>query len=111
MASQTIDLQNSRTLSITPSDEGDLVEIHASGGQLELRIRLTPDGPVLQMESVRLSLKSAENVDVNCKNFEVRATEGVDVHSDGGMQLSGNADVKVDSAGNVIVKGEMIYLN
>lgn len=96
---------------MTPSEEGDLVEIHANGGQLELRIRLTPDGPVLQMESVRISLKAAENVDVNCKNFEVRATESVDLHSDGGMRLSGQADVKIDSAGNVIVKGEMIYLN
>jgi phage gp45-like len=111
MAAQSLDLQNARTLTVTPSEEGDLVEIHASGGQVELRIRLTPDGPVLQMESIRLSLKSAENVDVNCKNFEVRATEGVDLHSDGGMQLSGQADVKIDSAGNVIVKGEMIYLN
>ena len=76
-----------------------------------MRIRLTPEGPVLQMESVRLSLKAAENVNVDCKNFEVRASEGVDVHSDGGMRLSGQADVRVDSAGNVIVKGEMIYLN
>ncbi|MBI2689434.1 MAG: hypothetical protein HYX27_24265 [Acidobacteria bacterium] len=111
MPSQSLDLQNARTLTITESDQGELVEIHGSGGQVELRIRLTPEGPVLQMESVRLSLKAAENVDVACKNFEVRATEGVDVHSDGGMRLSGQADVRVDSAGNVIVKGEMIYLN
>ena len=111
MAAQTIELQHQRTLSITPSDDGDLVEIHAAGGQVELRIRLTPEGPVLQMESIRLSLKAAENVDVSCKNFEVRASEGFDVHSDGGMQLSGKADVKIDSAGNIIVKGEMIYLN
>lgn len=111
MAAQILDLQNARTLTVTPADEGDLVEIHANGGQLELRIRLTPEGPVLQMESVRISLKAAENVDVSCKNFEVRASENVDVHSDGGMQLSGQADVKIDSSGNIIVKGEMIYLN
>ena len=111
MAAQTLDLQNARTLTVTPSEDGDLVEIRAGAGQLELRVRLTPEGAVLQMESVRISLKAAENIDVNCKNFEVRASEGVDLHSDGGMQLSGQADVKIDSAGNVIVKGEMIYLN
>ena len=111
MAAHTLDLQNARTLTVTPADKGELIEIHANGGQLELRIRLTPEGPVLQMESVRISLKAAENIDVNCKNFEVRASENVDLHSDGGMQLSGQADVKIDSAGNVIVKGEMIYLN
>lgn len=111
MAANSIDLTHDRTLTVTPSEEGELLEIHGSGGQVELRIRLTPEGPVLQMESIKLSLKSAENVNVECKNFEVRASEGVDVHSDGGMQLSGKADVKIDSAGNVIVKGEMIYLN
>ena len=111
MAAHTLELDNSRTLTVTPSSEGELVEIHANGGQLELRIRLTPEGPVLQMESVRISLKAAENVDVNCKNFEVRASESVDMHSDGGMQLSGTADVKVNAAGDVIVKGTMIYLN
>jgi len=111
MAAHTLELNNSRTLTVKPSEEGELVEIHANGGQLELRIRLTPEGPVLQMESVRISLKAAENVDVNCKNFEVRASESVDLHSDGGMQLSGTADVKVNAAGDVIVKGTMIYLN
>lgn len=111
MAAHSLDLQHDRKLTVTPSDEGDLVEIRSAGGQIELRVRLTPEGPVLQMESVRLSLKSAGNVDVACKNFEVRASEGVDVHSDGGMQLSGQADVKVDSAGNVVVKGEKIFLN
>ncbi|HEU0120083.1 MAG TPA: hypothetical protein VFQ91_06120 [Bryobacteraceae bacterium] len=108
MAAQSLDLLNNRSLTVTPSEEGELVEIRSSEGQVELRIRLTPEGPVLQMQSVRLSLRAAESVDVSCKNFEVRATESVDVHSDGGMQLSGNADVKLDSAGNVIVKGEMI---
>ena len=58
-----------------------------------------------------LSLRAAETVDVSCKNFEVRASESVDVHSDGGMQLSGVADVRVNANGDVIVKGEMIYLN
>jgi phage gp45-like len=63
------------------------------------------------MESVRLSLKASESVNVDCKNFEVRATESVDMHSDGGMQISGQADIRVDANGNVIVKGETIYLN
>lgn len=111
MAAHSLDLQNDRTLTVTPSEEGDLVEIHAAGGQLELRIRITPEGPVLQMESVRLSLNASKSVDVNCESFEVRATDSVDIHTDGTMQLSGKADVKVDAAGNVIVKGEMIYLN
>ena len=111
MAAHTIELQNAKTLTVTPEEGHDLVEIHGSGGQIELRIKMTPEGPVLQMESVRLSLRAAETVDVACKNFEVRASESVDVHSDGQMQLSGVADVRVNANGDVVVKGSMIYLN
>jgi len=111
MASQTFDLQNSRTITVTPAEDHDLIEIHGNGGQVELRVKLTPEGPILQMESIRLSLKSSEAVSVECKTFEVRATDGVDVHSDSGMQLSGQADVRVNANGDVIVTGEKILLN
>ena len=111
MAAQILDLQNAKTLTITLAEDHDLIEIHGAGGLMELRIKLTPDGPILQMESVRLSLKSSENVDVSCKNFEVRASDAVDIHSDGGMQLSGQADVRVNANGDVIVTGEKIFLN
>jgi phage gp45-like len=111
MAAHTLDLQNAKTLIVTPADGHDLVEVHGAEGQVELRIKLTPEGPVLLMESVRLSLRASESVNVECKNFEVRATETVDVHSDGGMQLSGQADVRVNANGDVIVVGEKIFLN
>jgi hypothetical protein len=111
MPAQKFDLQHSKTLTVTSVDDHDLVEIRGSEGQIELRVKLTPEGPVLLMESVRLSLKAAESVSVECKTFEVRATEVVDVHSDGGMQLSGQADVRVNANGDVIVVGEKIYLN
>ncbi len=111
MAAHTFDLQNAKTLTVTPAEDHDLVEIRGAEGQLELRVKLTPDGPILQMESVRISLKASESVNVECKNFEVRATESVDLHSDSTMQLSGQADVHVNANGDVIVKGEKIYLN
>jgi len=111
MAAHTFDLQNAKTLTVTPAEDHDLVEIRGAEGQLELRVKLTPDGPILQMESVRISLKASESVNVECKNFEVRATESVDLHSDSTMQLSGQADVRVNANGDVIVKGEKIYLN
>lgn len=111
MAAKTLELQNARVLTVTPEEGADLVEVRGSEGQVELRIRLTPEGPVLQMESVRLQLKASESVDVECKNFQVRASESVDMHSEGGMRLSGEADVRVDANGDVVVKGEKIYLN
>lgn len=104
-------LRDGRTLSVSGQGSEELVEIHASSGQLELRIKLTETGPVLQMESVRLSLKAAEAVEVETKQFTVKAAESATIESGGDLRLAGEADVRVDANGEVHVKGKMIYLN
>ncbi|HEX4423510.1 MAG TPA: hypothetical protein VH165_36625 [Kofleriaceae bacterium] len=106
-ASQTdrreVYLREGRTLSIEGAGRDELVEIRSSSGQVELRIRLTEDGPVLQMESVRLNLKAAESVEIEAKRVEIKATET--------LQLASNDEIKVDAEGEVRVNGKMIYLN
>jgi hypothetical protein len=104
-------LRDGRTLTVSGAGTEELVEIRASSGMLELRIKMTEQGPVLQMESVRLQLKATESVDIEAKQFNVRAEESVTVESKGEMKLSGEADVRVDANGEVHVKGKMIYLN
>jgi len=96
-------LREGRTLSVAQAGQDELVEIRSSSGQVELRIKLTPDGPVLQMESARLQLKASEAVEIESKRIELRASETV--------QLSSDNEVKVDADGEVRVNGKMIYLN
>lgn len=96
-------LQDGRTLRVEPSGTGELVEIRSSSGQVELRIKLTEDGPVLQMESARLQLKASEAVEIESKRVEIRATETV--------QLASKDEIKVDAEGDVRVNGKTIWLN
>jgi hypothetical protein len=96
-------LREGRTLSIEQSGTDDLVEIRSSSGQVELRIKLTEEGPVLQMESARLQLKASEAVEIESKRIEIRATETV--------QIASKDEIKVDAEGEVRVNGKMIYLN
>jgi len=104
-------LRDGRTLTVSGAGSEELVEIRASSGMLELRIKMTEQGPVLQMESVRLQIKAAESVDIETKQFNVNAEESVTVASKGEIKLSGQADVRVDANGEVHVNGKMIYLN
>lgn len=104
-------LQHGRTLSVSAADTSHLVEIHAESGMLELRIRVTDQGPVLEVNSIRISLRAAESVNVECKEFNVKAEQSVDLQSQGEFKVSGEADVRVDAKGEVHVKGTMIYLN
>jgi phage baseplate assembly protein gpV len=101
-AATTLELQGGRTLVVEPAGDEDLVEVRAASGTVEIRLRLTDDGPVLELESVRLSLRAAKSVDVEATEFNVSADE---------ISLGGKADVRIDAGGEVVVTGETIRLN
>lgn len=101
-AATTLDLRGGRTLVLEPAGTEDLIEVRAPSGSVEIRLRITDDGPVLELESVRLSLRAARSVDVETSEFNVSADE---------ISLSGKADVRIDADGDVVVTGETIRLN
>jgi hypothetical protein len=101
-AATTLDLHGGRTLVLEPAGDEDLIEVRAPSGGVEIRLRITDDGPVLELESVRLSLRAAQSVDVETSAFTVSADE---------INLGGKADVRIDAGGEVVVTGETIRLN
>jgi len=68
-------LRDGRKLVVSDQGADQLVEIRNESGMLEVRIRLTEEGPVLQMESARLSLKATEAVQIESKRVEIKAAE------------------------------------
>ncbi len=103
-------LRDGRKLVLSEQGSEQLVEIRNESGMLEVRIRLTDEGPVLQMESARLQLKATEAVSIESARVEIKGTEKVEV-TGGKIQISGEEDVNVDAKGEVRVVGKMIYLN
>lgn len=88
-------LRNGRKLVVSEQAGDQLVEIRSESGMLELRILLTEQGPVLQMEAARLSLKASESVEIESKQVAIKATENIDV----------------EAKGDVVVIGATIHLN
>ena len=107
----TLGLAHGRMLTVNSANGEQIVEIRGSSGLIELRVKITEEGPVLLLEGVRISLSAAETVDVACKQFNVNASQSIEMKSQGGIQVSGEGDVRVQANGEVRVKGEMIYLN
>jgi hypothetical protein len=105
-----VSLKDGRKLVLSEQGADQLVEIRNESGMLELRIKLTEQGPVLQMESLRLHLKATEAVEIESQRVEIKGTERVDV-SGGQIKVTGEEDVNVDAKGEVRVVGKMIYLN
>ncbi|HSK00077.1 MAG TPA: hypothetical protein VK932_02505 [Kofleriaceae bacterium] len=95
-------LRDGRKLVVSEQGGESLVEVRSESGMLEVRIRLTEQGPVLQMESARLSLKASEAVEIESERVEIKGG-AVKVHADEDLELESDRDVRV--------AGKMIYLN
>ncbi len=103
-------LRDGRTLKVSDVGTDQLVEIRSGAGLLELRITLTEQGPVLQMESVRLQLKATEAIEIESSRVQITGAEQVSLHG-GKVAVTSDEDVKVDAAGEVRVTGKTIHLN
>jgi len=103
-------LRDGRTLIVSEQAGDQLVEIRNPSGLLELRIKLTEEGPVLQMESVRMQLKATEAVEIAAKRVEIKGTEQLEL-AGGEVAVTSDEDVDVDAKGEVHVVGKMIFLN
>jgi hypothetical protein len=95
-------LRDGRKVVVSEQGGESLVEVRSESGMLEVRIRLTEQGPVLQMESARLSLKASEAVEIESARVEIKGG-AVKVHADEDLELDADSDVRVT--------GKLIYLN
>ena len=102
-------LRDGKKLVVSDQGADQVVEIRNESGMLEVRIKLTDQGPVLQMEGARLSLKGTESVEIESSKVSVKAEqlslEGKNV------TVTSEEDTKVTANGEVRIVGKMIYLN
>lgn len=108
-------LRDGRKLVVSESGNDQLVEIRSESGLLELRIKLTEDGPVLQMESVRMQLKAEEAVEIHSKRVAVVASEQVAIAGND-VAVSAAEDLELDAKKDVHVRSGVdqdgkIFLN
>ncbi|MBK7538484.1 MAG: hypothetical protein IPI49_24580 [Myxococcales bacterium] len=109
-SAQELSLREGRRLRVSDAGSEQLVEIRNESGMLEVRIKLTSEGPILQMESLRLELRAQEAVQIESPRVEIKASEALQL-AGGKVAVQAEEDVSVESAGDVRVVGKMIYLN
>lgn len=110
-AEREVYLRDGRRLVVKEEGADQLVEIRAESGMVELRIRLTEQGPVLQMEAVRMQLKATEAVEIESPRVEIKGTEQLSLQG-GEVSVEAEKDVRVEGKeGDVRVIGTKIFLN
>ena len=95
-------LRDGKKLVVSESGNNQLVEIRSESGMVEVRIELTPAGPVLRMDAVKLELKAEQSIELESQKVAIRASE---------VTIASEDTVDVDAKGEVRVAGKMIYLN
>lgn len=95
-------LPSGRSVVVRVHDSKEELEVRSPGGEVEVRIVLTENGPVVSLRGARLELESAEAVAVKCRTFEVNASEGVN--------LTGH-ELRVKTDDDIHLNGKIIRLN
>jgi hypothetical protein len=104
-------LDQGRTLKLARDGSQQLVEIRAASGQLELRIKLTDEGPVLQMEAVRVAVTTEEAFEIKCKTFSVEASQDTIIQTGGELKMKAEGEIQLDSPEDIRLRGKIIWLN
>lgn len=105
-------LEHGRTLAVGSDGLEEFIEIRASSGALELRIKMTEEGPVLALEGIKLAVKAQSSIEMECTRFSVNASESVELASEQKLEVSSKGELTIQSEGaDVRVKGEKIFLN
>lgn len=108
-------LGNGRSLALVPAQDraGDTVqtvEIRAQSGALELRIRITDEGPVLEMEGIRLAVTAADSIELKSRRVLVEAEEALTLASRGQAQVLAHDKIQVRSSEYLALDGKLVGL-
>jgi hypothetical protein len=87
------------------------IEVRSPAGDVEIRIVLTADGPVVRLGAARIELESAEDVAIRCRRFTVATSETTELHSQGDVRIAADGEIRARSQADMRLDGKMIYLN
>lgn len=107
---RVVHLDGGRSLAVVEKNE-QILELRAPSGQVELQIRITPEGPVVVAHAVALELAATERVSIACKEFAVQASQSASVTAGGAIALKSETDIEVSASDDVRVVGKKIHLN
>ena len=104
-------LPSGRRVVVRLEDDGETLEVVSPGGDIEVGIRLTPEGPVLKLRGARLEIDSTETVAINCRRFELSADEVLELRAGAGVAVQSDADIQFRSEGQTHIDGDWVNIN
>jgi hypothetical protein len=104
-------LVGGRTLAVICNDAGEEIQLCAPDGEVEVRIVVTENGPVLRMRAARLEVDGAEDVNFSCQRFAVHTTEATHLTTEGQLRLRSDEQVLIRAKEELDLKGRPVRTN
>ncbi len=93
-----------RALTVTEREGADHIDIVDPSGRVELAIRITPEGPVLEIDVLSLRLR-ARDIAIECETLTTRASRSIGVTCGGDVVESAAGKRHLESAGGTRIAG------
>lgn len=103
--------QSNRTVRLSLVLGQERLDIIGPEGATELSVILTEHGPKLVFESADIQIVTPNKVAVECRSFEVKAHEELELSGATASIKARRGDVKVEASDRVSLVGEQIRLN
>lgn len=102
-------LPSGRSLVLRTEAAGEEIEIRSGRGEVEVKIVLTAEGPVVTLGSGRLLFESLD-VSFRCQSFAVHAAQEVTLNSQGDVDIKAH-ELRAETAQDIHLNGAYIRLN
>ena len=102
------ELPSGRTVAVNAADGEERLEIRGVGGEVEVSIALTDDGPVVRLTGANLQISSTETVALNCKRLELTTSEDLAIRTGGSLAVQSANEIRMKSAQQTFLDADYV---
>ena len=107
----SITMSSGRSVEVSSGPGGDQIEVRSPDGMVEIRVALTPQGPVLSVSGAKLEINATESVSLNCRDLSINTTGSMNLTAQGSVGIHAADNVAVRSQGNTDIDAQIVNLN
>lgn len=83
----------------------DTLHIEAPDGKVCISVKLTPEGPMLELSGIELKVETSGKLQFTCGEMDVRSEKHITFHSGGDINYKSQGDIAVQAEGSIETEG------
>lgn len=91
---ECVELTSDQQLVIERGEQGDVLKIVGSGGEVSLTIHVTQEGPVLRFEDSGLTIQTAGDLRIAAERVAIHGRRDVELTTGGDLTLRADGDAE-----------------